>query len=167
MTQAAMLFGDIWSASAVRLVVIGNVQYLSVRDVIMDVCAVTPRGASQKWRNVDKDTRRELRGSLKKHQFSGRGQIKQDVITFDGALTLVMQLSGKGASVFRGKMSDVLYKYYIGDRDGSLAEAIDANAESTGRVQQMARASLARSARPRGDPHVHDFFRTLARGCGH
>lgn len=140
MEQAAISFDAISSGSTVRLVVIRNVQYLCVRDVIMHVCDVTSKGACQKWDRLSDDKKNELVGTLDTFHFFGRGQSEQPVITFQGALKLVMFLSGTKASLYRATMVNILQRYYAGD--GSLLEEVDANAISSEPMQQMARASL-------------------------
>ena len=70
------------------------------------------------------------------------------VITFRGALILVMRIGGKNASKLRGKMVDVLSRYYAGDL--SLIPELRHNAESDDPVAEMARDSI------RNDPFPAD-----------
>ena len=52
-----------------------------------------------------------------------------------------MMIGGENAKKYRSKMVEILQRYYAGD--GSLLEEVEANAQSAGPIQQMARASLA------------------------
>ena len=52
-----------------------------------------------------------------------------------------MVIGGENAKTYRSKMVKILQRYYAGD--GSLLDEVEANAQSDGAVQQMARASLA------------------------
>jgi len=62
------------------------------------------------------------------------------VITFPGALKLMMFLPGENAKKNRGAMVKILHRFYAGDK--SLLTEIEANAMSDSPVAQMARASL-------------------------
>jgi hypothetical protein len=62
-------------------------------------------------------------------------------LTFKGILKLIMWVGGDNAKKYRSSMVSILQRYYAGD--DSLMEDIEANAQSTGPVQQLARASLA------------------------
>ena len=74
-------------------------------------------------------------------KFPGRGQQEQPVITFPGAIKLLMFLPGEKAKSHRSSMVSVLTRYFAGDP--SLLREIEANAVSESPVAQMARASLA------------------------
>jgi hypothetical protein len=79
-------------------------------------------------------------------QFPGQGNKPEPVITFKGALKLIMLVSGQKAAMYRSAMVKILQKYYAGD--SSLLEEVEANAQSAGPIQQMARASLVGEAVP-------------------
>ena len=63
------------------------------------------------------------------------------MITFPGAIKLLMFLPGEKAKSHRSSMVSVLTRYFAGDP--SLLREIEANAVSESPVAQMARASLA------------------------
>lgn len=54
---------------------------------------------------------------------------------------MIMMIGGENAKKYRSKMVEILQRYYAGD--GSLLDEIEANAQSAGPIQEMARASLA------------------------
>ena len=57
-----------------------------------------------------------------------------------------MWIGGENAKNYRSAMVKILQKYYAGD--ASLLEEVEANAQSAGPIQQMARASLVAEAVP-------------------
>lgn len=54
----------------------------------------------------------ELSAFCGSFQFPGRGQSEQPVMTFVGALTLIMFLPGEAAKTHRSAMTDILRSYY-------------------------------------------------------
>lgn len=140
MEQTPIIFHEICPDVTVRVTLIGTLHYLSIRDMIMSVCDASAKLANQKWNNLSDDVKNDLEEYIRTFKFSGQGQLPQSVISFKGALKLVMFLGGKKASKYRSDMFSVLERYYAGDE--SLKEGIDANARSDGILQQMARESL-------------------------
>jgi len=66
------------------------------------------------------------------------------VITFPGAIKLMMWLGGNKAKSFRTKVTEIITKYFAGDK--TLLAQIQANAESNSAISQAARASLQSEA---------------------
>ena len=93
------------------------------------------------WDRLSPAIKEELSHFCGQYQFPGHGQRPELVINFPGALKLTMVIGGENAKKYRSKMVGILQRYYAGD--GSLLDEVEANAQSSGPVQQMARASLA------------------------
>ena len=70
----------------------------------------------------------------------GSGNFKTKLISFADAIQLVMVLPGKIAKETRTQFADIIRRYMGGD--ASMHEEIEANANSTSPIAQMARASL-------------------------
>lgn len=119
---------------------IQDIQYLSVRDVIMHVGGHSSKTANKVWERLSDDKKEDLATMCRIFKFSGQGQSEQPVITFKGALKLIMWIGGKNANKYRSAMVNILQRYYAGD--GSLTDEIEANAHSEAPVAQMARASI-------------------------
>jgi hypothetical protein len=134
-------FDEIVPGSTVRVTTINGMQYLSIRDIIMCVCEKDNNQAGEIWRKLPETRKEELQGRVLNHQFPGKGQSEQPVITFQGALKLIMFLPGNAAKEHRSAMVDILRRYYAGD--GSLVEELAENARSDAPIAQLARASLA------------------------
>jgi hypothetical protein len=149
MPQAVIPFDEIVAGASARLAVIEDTPHLSVRDVLMHICSLSANSATYKFRSLPEEAKAELRADLAEFQFPGRGNKMEPVITFKGALKLVMLVSGQRAALYRSAMAKILQRYYAGD--GSLVEEVAENAQSSGPVQQMARASLAAEADPEMD----------------
>lgn len=146
-TMATIPFDEIVPGATARLAVIENVQYLSIRDVIMHLGGHSSKTANKTWERFSPDARQELGTFCRQFRFPGPGNpIPADVITFKGALKLAMMIGGENAKKYRSAMVSILQRYYAGD--GSLLEEVEANAQSAGPVQQMARASLVAEAVP-------------------
>lgn len=141
MLQPLIPFDEIAAGATARLVVIQNVQYLSSRDVIMHISGQNNKGASKIWERLPASRKEELSTECRTWKFPGAGQVEQVVISFKGILKLIMWIGGENAKNYRSKMVSILQRYYAGD--GSLLEEVEANAQSAGPIQQMARASLA------------------------
>jgi hypothetical protein len=77
----------------------------------------------------------------------GRGGAKTKLLTFPHAIELVMVLPGKLAKETRTKFANIITRYIAGDT--SLVGEIEANAESSSPIAQMARAAVAEDARKR------------------
>ena len=133
-------FDEMVEGATVRFTVIDNQQYMSVRDIILVVCDKTVDTAGRVWREMSDEHKDDLRQYLSTYKFTGRGQLQQPVISFPGALKLMMFLPGSNAKKNRGAMVKILHRFYAGDK--SLLTEIEANAMSDSPVAQMARASL-------------------------
>jgi len=136
-----MNFNELVSGATVRFTFIGGVQYLSVRDLIMVLCDKDVNQAGEVWRRLDDDRKSELQASCLTFKFSGRGQQEQPVITFQGAMKLMMALPGENAKKLRTKAAEILTRYFAGDK--TLLREIEANAASDAPVNQMARAAVS------------------------
>ena len=139
-TEVAMPFDEILAGATVRFTTIDGVQYLSIRDFIMVVCDKDGNDAGQVWRRLSEDKKNEVQSFCLNFVFPGQGQQEQPVITFPGALKLVMWLGGENAKDFRTKVVGILTRYFAGDP--SLLQDIQANAQSDSPINQFARASL-------------------------
>jgi hypothetical protein len=138
-------FDEIIPGATVRFTVINGVQYLSVRDLISVICGKTNKEASQTWiRDINNEQKAELSSFCGNFQFPGRGQSEQPVIQFQGAIKLLMWLPGEQAKQFRSKASDIITRYFAGDK--TLLIDIVANAESNDVINQAARAALPQIA---------------------
>jgi hypothetical protein len=134
-------FDDIVAGATVRVAVINGMQYLSVRDLIMHLCDKDMNQANEVWRRMPETHKDELKASCFNFKFPGRGAGEQPVITFPGALKLVMFLPGEAAKQHRASMVTILQRYFAGDP--SLLQEIENNAASDSAIAQLARASLA------------------------
>jgi hypothetical protein len=133
-------FDDITPDASVRFTWIEQTQYISVRDLIMVMCDQNNDRAGKTWRNFDEARKQELASSLKVYKFPGQGQQEMAVISFKGAIKLLMWLPGEKAKIFRSKAADILTRYYAGDK--TLLRDVAANAESSAPVNVFARAAL-------------------------
>ena len=106
----------------------------------MHVCSLSTIRANEKWRLMSDEIKNEVAEFIGNFKFPGKGNKVEPVITFKGALKLVMMVSGEKAALYRSAMVKILSRYYAGD--GSLTEEIEANARSDAPIAQMARASL-------------------------
>jgi len=133
-------FDEITPGAKVRFTLIDGVQYLSVRDIIMVMCNKNNQEAARTLGRMPGSVQRELLPFWQNFHFPGRGQSEQPVIQFQGALKLLMWLPGDQARQFRRKASDILTRYYAGDK--TLLTDICANAEAQGVINQAARAAM-------------------------
>ena len=133
-------FDEIVPGATVRFCVIDGVQYLSIRDMIMHVCGKDQHDAARTWREMKPERVSEVGRCLSSFHFPGQGQSEQPVITFVGALKLIMFLPGEAAKKHRGAMTDILRRYYAGDP--LLIEEVITNNNSGSPVNELARASL-------------------------
>jgi len=108
----------------------------------MHVCGKkSMNDAGEVWRNLSDSRKSEVQDSVLNFQFPGRGQSEQPVITFPGALKLIMFLPGEAAKQHRSTMVTILQRFFAGDP--SMLEDLEANRVSDSPVAQLARASLA------------------------
>lgn len=146
-----MQFDELLPGATVRFTVIDGVQYLSIRDFIGVVCGQNIDRAGKTWRNLPEDKKDEVRQFLTNYKFDGRGQQKQPMITFDGALTIMNWLPGENAKTWRGKTAQILKRYFAGDP--TLLDEVRANANKTAPINEAARAALNN---PQPQPAVAD-----------
>ena len=132
-------FEELCNGAFVRVASVHGVNHLSVRDIIMVVCQKNNNDAAEVWRRLNDDHRSGLNGYLKFHQFPGRGQSIQPVITFNGAIHLIMILPGQVAREYRVKACAIIQRYLAGDE--TLVEEIRANAASSAPINLLARES--------------------------
>jgi len=138
--MSEMQFDELLPGAKVRFTVIDEVQYLSIRDLIMIICTQNGHDAMQTWRRLPEDRKSEVGTYCSSFTFPGRGQQKQPVITFDGALTLMNWLPGENAKTWRGKTAQILKRYFAGDP--TLLDEVRANANKTSPINEAARAAL-------------------------
>jgi hypothetical protein len=150
---ATLPFDEIVPGAIVRFCVKDGVQYLSIRDMIMCVCGKDNKDASQIWIRLTETQKEEVSPFCSNFQFPGQGQSEQPVITFAGALKLIMILPGEAAKKHRSAMADILRRYFAGD--ASLLDEIERNQVSDSPIAQLARASLAAEDGARGIEDSH------------
>jgi len=143
--MSLMNFSDLVSGATVRFTVQDGTQYLSIRDLIMVVCEKDANQAGEVWRIMPESRKTEIQDSVLNHKFPGSGQKMQPVITFPGAIKLMMWLPGETAKSFRTKAAEILTRYFAGDK--TLLQEIEANAASDAPINQMARAALGDKAK--------------------
>lgn len=122
-----MQFHEVAPGATIRFVTIDSVQYLSIRDFIMVVSNKNAKNACDTWQDISHDMKYQLTPSIRKFKFSGAGQKFQDVITFPGAIKLLMWLSGENVKMIRLRVAEILMRYYAGDK--CLIKEIETNAE--------------------------------------
>jgi hypothetical protein len=137
---ATIPFDEIVPGATVRFCVIDGVQFLSIRDLIMCVCMKDNRRAIETWDRLSQNKKDEVTAFCAEKKFPGSGQSEQPVITFVGALKLIMFLPGEAAKKHRGAMTEILRRYYAGD--ASLIDEVITNNNSGSPVNELARASL-------------------------
>ena len=133
-------FDDIVPGATVRFTIVDGKQYMSIRDIIMHMCGMENKRAAEVWDRLTLDQKKEVSAFCGNLQFPGPGQKTQPVITFPGALKLMMFLPGENAKKNRSAMSTIMHRYFAGDP--SLLGEIESNANSNHPMAQMARASL-------------------------
>jgi hypothetical protein len=84
----------------------------------------------------------EVFSSLKisERNTGGSGNSRTKLVSFENALELIMVLPGKVAKETRKAFASIIHRYLAGDK--SLITEIEANAESSSPIAQLARASL-------------------------
>ena len=104
---------------------------------------------------MSQDKKNEVQQFVLSFQFSGQGQPSTPVITFPGALKLVMFLPGDAAKKHRSTMATILTRYYAGDK--ALFQEIEANAVSESPVCQLARGALVDDSHKRKYEELEDL----------
>jgi hypothetical protein len=98
---------------------------------------------------------------LTERNTGGSGNSRTKLVTFQNAIELIMVLPGKIAKETRTKFANIITRYLAGD--DSLVTEIEANAQSTNPIPQMARASLVAEAVPLADDELYlPYKRKLA-----
>jgi len=113
---AMISFGEIVPGATVRFIVIEGKEYLSIRDLIILICGKKNNEAGEVWRKLSAETKLELKEYIVKHQFEGRGNSKQPVITCKGGIKLLMWLPGEKAKSMRSAAAEILIRYVEGDQ---------------------------------------------------
>jgi len=131
---------EITPRATARYAIINGIQYLSIRDFIMHICDKDQHDAARIWRQMTLDKISELGQYLSNFQFHGRGQSIQPVITFAGAMKLMMFLPGEKAKRNRSVMARILVGYFSGDP--ALVREIEANAELNTPLTKMAKDAV-------------------------
>lgn len=134
-------FGELIPNAHVRFTTINGVQYLSVKDLIMVICGHNEKRASEAWINFSEEKKLEISNEIGTFKFPEKYQRCQNVITFPGAIKLMMWLGGNKAKTFRTQITKILTKYFAGDK--SLLAEVQANAESNLAIHQFARQTLS------------------------
>jgi hypothetical protein len=114
---AVIPFDEIVPGATVRFCVKDGVQFLSICDLIMCWCGQDQHNATQIWRQIDPERVSKIGKYLSNFQFPGKDQSEEPVITFVGALKLVMFLPNKAARELRSAMMHILLRYFTGDAD--------------------------------------------------
>jgi hypothetical protein len=81
----------------------------------MCVCKSNGDYSGQVWRNISCNDKKELGPYLQVYQFPGQGQHPQHVITFSGAIKLIMLLPGERAKQHRTVYAEIIQRYAEGD----------------------------------------------------
>jgi len=142
--QGKIEFNELVPNTTVRFTVLDGVQYLSIRDLIVVVCEQNEKRACETWKLLSEERKSEVSEKIRKFKFTGKYQHTQPVITFPGAVMLMMWLSGNKAKSFRAKVTEIITRYFAGDK--SLLRDLHANAESNSPINEAARASLQSEA---------------------
>jgi hypothetical protein len=107
-------------------------------DLAMVVTGKDRDHAGQTLRALSDEVFPSLKFSDRK--FPGKGNSHTKLVSFQNAIELIMVLPGKVAKETRTKFADIIRRYLGGDR--SLITEINANAQSSTPIAQLARASL-------------------------
>jgi hypothetical protein len=134
-------FDEFSDGATVRYTMLEGKPYMSVHDIIMCACGKDNDQAGKVWRDLSFELKNGLRRFLSRFQFLGHGQSAQPVITFQGALKLIMLLPGKNARSTRSKINTIVQRHFAGDK--SPVAEIQANAMSDNPIPRLARQPLA------------------------
>lgn len=143
--MSLMNFDELVPGATVRFTVIGGVQYLSTRDLIMVVCNKNINDAGEVWRNLSDERKRELQEYVIAFKFPGRGQQEQPVIMFQGAMKLIMWLPGDNAKNARTKAAEILTRYFAYGK--TLFDGIEADSASDSFLKELLASRLEASER--------------------
>jgi len=128
MQESSISLHDLVPGANARIAVLNQMQHISIRDLLMHVCDLTTIRANEKWRLLPGNIKSKLEGTFQMYQFPGKGNKPEPVITFKGALQLVMHIPGRKAGEFRAKLAPILQRVYTGD-DSLLEASLDAEEE--------------------------------------
>lgn len=91
----------------------------------------------------------------------GKGNLSTKILHFKDAIELVMVLPGQAAKEFRRNVADIITRYFAGD--ASLVSEVQANAQSSHPIAEMARAAVDGAGSKRsGDEVAWDEERSEA-----
>jgi hypothetical protein len=138
--ENTIVLDEIAPGATIRFTVIDGVQYLSTRDFIMHICEKDNKYASDLWMDLSESKKSEVSKFLRTFKFPGKGQKNQPVITFPGAIKLMMLLPGKNAKKNSSIMCRILVRHFAGDK--SLLQTLDPNTQSDAPIGQMASSEL-------------------------
>jgi len=77
---------EIVPGATARMCLIENVQYISVRDLIMHLAWLSAKSANKSWERLAENMKEEVATSCLLFQFPGQGKKPEAVISFHGAL---------------------------------------------------------------------------------
>jgi hypothetical protein len=109
-------------------------------DVVKIATGKSTDSAGLLIRRLSDEVRSEVRSECSNLKFKGPGQKETILITFQGAMKLLMALPGINAREIRTKFSEKLQRYFAGDL--SLVGEIVANNQSNAPIPQLAREDL-------------------------
>ena len=125
----------------VRTVKMDGRWYFCVRDVIMVVCDMNNKRASEALVNIKgKSDHSDFFGMVRNFQFPGVSERQQPVATFDDIQKLIMVLPGKSAKKYRTMVVETFKRYLAGDE--ALVDEIRENAASSNPMNVFAREDL-------------------------
>ena len=119
---------EILPGASIRCTPIEGVQYLSIGEFIMHMCQEDQHNAARMWREMSHERVSKVGRFLSHYQFAG--QQAQPVITFPGAIQLAMLLPGEKAKTNRPIMTQILTRYFTGDRSLVQAKAVAREGEN-------------------------------------
>jgi hypothetical protein len=123
--QVVASFEEVIAGFEARVAVIENVEYLSIRDFIMRFGKKSADTSNREWKKISQERKHELADDLRSYKFPGQGQTEQPVISFKGALKLIMWIEGRHAKNCRSAMAGILQRYCDGDQ--RLCEEVEEN----------------------------------------
>jgi hypothetical protein len=113
--------------------------FLYAIDLVMVMTDKSRDSAGWIIRNIPEETFPSVKITDRKMPGKGNGHTK--LVSFQNAIELVMVLPGRVAKETRTQFADIIKRYLAGDH--SLITEIEANAQSSSPIAQMARESLS------------------------